>query len=64
MSSQAQPAPLQATTEGGTHAEAEADPKTARAARRIKIIRVVQSTLSAMLSLAIAVFQARVYATY
>ncbi len=40
------------------------DPKTARAAKRIKIMRVVQSTLSAMLSLAIAIFQARVYATY
>ena len=40
------------------------DPKTARAAKRIKIIRVVQSTLTALLSLAIAIFQARVYATY
>ena len=40
------------------------DPKTARAAKRIKIMRVVQSTLSALLSLAIAIFQARVYATY
>ena len=64
MSSQAKPALLQATTETDTHPESEMDPKTARAAKRIKIMRVVQSTLSALLSLGIAIFQARVYATY
>lgn len=52
------------TTTLNTEAEMEMDTKTARGARRIKIMRVVQSSLAAVLSLAIAVFQIRVYATY
>jgi len=38
--------------------------KFARRDKRIKILRIVQSLLSALLSIAIAVFQGRVYWTY
>jgi len=38
--------------------------KFARRDKRIKILRIVQSILSALLSIAIAVFQGRVYWTY
>ncbi|KAK1752023.1 hypothetical protein QBC47DRAFT_416508 [Echria macrotheca] len=38
--------------------------KQARGEKRIKVLRVIQSTLSALLSLAIAIFQGRLYGTY
>lgn len=38
--------------------------KHARRDKRIKVMRITQSTLSALLSIAIAVFQGRVYWTY
>ncbi|KAK0729463.1 hypothetical protein B0H67DRAFT_638076 [Lasiosphaeris hirsuta] len=38
--------------------------KYARRDKRIKVLRIIQSTLSALLSIAIAVFQGRVYWTY
>ncbi|KAL8393774.1 hypothetical protein RB595_003501 [Gaeumannomyces hyphopodioides] len=56
--------PTTAMLNVNARAEAEMDPKTARGARRLKILRVVQSSLAALLSLAIAAFQGRVYFTY
>jgi hypothetical protein len=38
--------------------------RNAAGARRIRIMRIIQSVLSAVLSLAIAIFQGRVYGTY
>ncbi len=58
-SSDKPPAPSRAVAE-----EPETDLKTARGLRRVKILRVVQSTFSALLSLAIAIFQGRVFATF
>jgi len=40
------------------------DAKAARRDKRIKILRIIQSILSALLSIAIAIFQGRVYWTY
>jgi len=56
----------QTTTTLDTQAdtEPEMDPKKARGARLVKILRVTQSSLAAVLSLAIAAFQLRVYVTY
>ncbi|KLU89821.1 hypothetical protein MAPG_08790 [Magnaporthiopsis poae ATCC 64411] len=56
--------PTTVTRNMNTQTKTEVDPKTARRARRIKILRVVQSILAALLSLAIAAFQGRVYFTY